>query len=83
MTTPDAVPAVLDDREDRVDEALRGKLLGLLAEAGRHQPYMRFGQLVSMLTAVAETATPYSIYDVEDDELTRAVEEYLSRRPAD
>lgn len=59
MTTLNSIPSSLADR---------------LIEARRLCPEMRFGQLLATIGLVAEDTTGHSLWDVEDDEFSAALD---------
>jgi hypothetical protein len=60
----------------------RQELLRALAELSEAFPDWRFGQMIANLAVVARGATTEAIWDVEDDELLKAIKRQLSRRRA-
>jgi hypothetical protein len=66
---------------------LRSELLCRLGELSRALPEMRFGQLIANMAVVAGGTEPGAIWEMEDEELLKAVNwqlaELLARRGAD
>ena len=61
-------------------------MLQNLAELWELCPDMRFGQLISTLGLMAEDAGGHNLWEVEDEELSKVVEQFrlqLSQRQAD
>jgi hypothetical protein len=56
----------------------RTELLAGLRELGERLPEMRLGQLIANLAVVARGTEPGAVWDVEDDELLRAVQWQLA-----
>lgn len=55
-----------------MNATLTDELLESLIELRQAQPMMRLGQLIASLTMVARGDAPGAIWEVEDEELTRA-----------
>jgi len=55
----------------------RNELVEVLAEISRLAPFVRLGQLVCNLTTLASREEPYSVWDVEDEELLAAARQHL------
>jgi hypothetical protein len=53
--------------------ALHDELMDSLAELRSALPSMRFGQLIANMATVARGAVPGAIWDMDDDELLRAI----------
>lgn len=60
-----------------MNESVREKLLGVLAELSVACPEMRFGQLIANLATLAKGPTAEGLWDVEDEELLGAAKEQL------
>ena len=58
------------------------ELIESLVELRQALPTMRFGQLIANMATVARGANPGSVWDVEDDELLRAVRWQLDQLAA-
>jgi len=56
-----------------VNVAVHDELMESLAELRSALPSMRFGQLIANMATVARGAVPGAIWDMEDDELLRAI----------
>jgi hypothetical protein len=59
----------------------RQLVLEVLERLGRKYPAMRFGQLTAFAAFLVRGPSASAVWDVEDEELLRAVEEHLSRHP--
>lgn len=59
--------------------ATRSQLVTLIAKLSKLYPAMRFGQLVSLAAFLARGPSPSAAWDVDDQELVRAIEEHLAR----
>ena len=66
---------------------MHDELIESLAELRRALPSMRLGQLISNMATVARGAVPGAIWEVEDEELSAAIqwqlEQLASRASAD
>jgi hypothetical protein len=69
-----------------VSVAVHDELIESLAELRRALPSMRLGQLIANMATVARGADPGAIWEMQDDELLRAIrwqlEQLSSRSPA-
>ena len=65
---------------------VRTEILSRLAELSELDPEQRFGQLISNLSGLAIGPSVEAIWDVEDTDLLRAINEHIAnlsyRRPA-
>jgi hypothetical protein len=57
--------------------ALKQDVLRVLSELVEHCPDVRLGQLMVNLSCIARGPTPEAIWDMEDDELLKAVKSHL------
>ena len=48
-----------------------------LSELVEHTPDVRFGQLIANLAVIARGPEPEAVWDMEDDELLRAVRSHI------
>lgn len=58
------------------------KLLETLEQLHEAHPSWRFGQLVANISLIAKGPVKSAVYDVEDEELLRAAQEYLAQAKA-
>ena len=56
---------------------LKRETLRALADLIEHTPEVRFGQLIANLAVIARGPAPESVWDMEDDELLRAVRSHI------
>jgi hypothetical protein len=55
----------------------RTELMAVLTEISRIAPYYRLGQLVSLLSEMADTPYRYVVPEIEDEELLPVAREFL------
>jgi hypothetical protein len=65
-----------------VNVAVHGDLMESLAELRSALPSMRFGQLIANMATVARGSVPGAIWEMEDDELLRAIRWQLQQLPS-
>jgi len=56
-----------------VSTIVHDELLESLADLRRALPSMRFGQLIANMATVARGAVPGAVWEMEDDELLKAI----------
>ena len=63
-----------------MDTVERQELLALVEELSRRYPEMRIGQLIAFSAFLAQGPIQSAVWDVEDDDLKRAIEEHLRKQ---
>jgi hypothetical protein len=61
----------------------RRRVLDLLADLSDAYPDMRLGQFLTWFASAARTPDVESIYEVEDGELVRVMEQHLAKKRAE
>jgi len=72
-----------DPRSDLMNPETRDRILTALAALSREFPTVRFGQLVCNVTMMAAVGVTDNVYDIEDNDLLEAAENWLAQRRAD
>jgi hypothetical protein len=59
----------------------RAQILALLGDLGKLYPEMRFGQLIASMAYWTKGPVQSAVWDVEDEELLRTIQEHIQKRP--